>query len=47
MGTLLVIAIIWAFQALSEYLYDDEFNEDWYLYFSSLVFVGVVILWLF
>lgn len=46
MATLLVVALICAFQAVSEYLYEDELDEGWYIYFSSLIFVGVIILWL-
>ncbi|CAL1777483.1 hypothetical protein BRC2024_KCUCJSVR_CDS_0180 [Acinetobacter phage vB_AbaM_KissB] len=46
MGTLLVISLIWLYQAISDYLYEDSTDEVWYLYFTSLILGGAVVLWL-
>ncbi|UYL86166.1 hypothetical protein [Acinetobacter phage vB_AbaM_CP14] len=46
MGALLVVVLLSLFQAMSDYLYEDKYSEVWYLYLTSLVIGGAIILWL-
>lgn len=46
MGALLVVVLICLFQAMSEFLYEERYSEGWYLYLTSLVLGGAILIWL-